>query len=161
MSTLFMILVSLSVMFLWLNHPLSMGLILICQTIIISLITGMMLSSFLFSYIIVIIMLSGALVLFIYMASVASNEKFQTPVKLIKVFFISMTFLFFLNENLNFMQNSNDNFIILKPEMMSLLKLFNSTSAYITLMMIVYLLLTMVVVSNIATISEGPLRMKM
>nr|QAU54266.1 NADH dehydrogenase subunit 6 [Cydnidae sp. ITV1034] len=158
---LFSMLTSLSIVFLWLKHPLSMGLILICQTLIIASISGMMLSSFLFSYIIIIIMLSGALILFIYMASVASNEKFQSPVKLMKVFIIGMIMLIIMSENLSYLQSSNNNLHMIKPEVMSLIKLFNTTSAYITLMMIMYLLLTMIVVSNVATVSEGPLRMKM
>nr|AWN56260.1 NADH dehydrogenase subunit 6 [Euschistus heros] len=76
------VMVLLSMMMMWMNHPLSMGLILILQTIMIAMIAGFMAKSFFFSYIITIIMLSGALVLFIYMASVASNEKFNSHVKL-------------------------------------------------------------------------------
>nr|YP_010710194.1 NADH dehydrogenase subunit 6 [Macroscytus japonensis]WCS41494.1 NADH dehydrogenase subunit 6 [Macroscytus japonensis] len=160
MSLMFMVLASLSITFMWLKHPLSMGFILICQTLVISIISGMLLGSFLFSYIIMIIMLSGALVLFIYMASVASNEKFQTPVKLISIFLISMLVISTMEENLNNLQGSMSDATIL-PETMSLMKLFNNMSAYITIMMIMYLLLTMIVVTNISSITEGPLRIKM
>nr|YP_002735028.1 NADH dehydrogenase subunit 6 [Macroscytus gibbulus]ABZ02044.1 NADH dehydrogenase subunit 6 [Macroscytus gibbulus] len=159
MSLLFMILASLSISFMWLKHPLSMGCILICQTLVIAILSGMMLGSFLFSYIITIIMLSGALVLFIYMASVASNEKFQTPVKLISVFLISMITISMMEENLNYLQGSMSDATIL-PETMSLMKLFNNLSAYITIMMIMYLLLTMIVITNISSVTEGPLRTK-
>nr|YP_010222586.1 NADH dehydrogenase subunit 6 [Macroscytus subaeneus]UCC46036.1 NADH dehydrogenase subunit 6 [Macroscytus subaeneus] len=159
MSLLFTILASLSISFMWLKHPLSMGFILICQTLVISIMTGMMLGSFLFSYIIMIIMLSGALVLFIYMASVASNEKFQTPVKLISIFLISMIMISMMEENLDHLQGSTSDATIYS-ETMSLIKLFNNMSAYITIMMIIYLLLTMIVVTNISSVTEGPLRAK-
>nr|YP_009643373.1 NADH dehydrogenase subunit 6 [Adrisa magna]AMR75004.1 NADH dehydrogenase subunit 6 [Adrisa magna] len=154
-----MIMISLAITFLWLKHPLSMGLILICQTFIVAMLTGMMLSSFLFSYIIVIIMLSGALVLFIYMASVASNEKFQTPIKLIILYMLINTIMPFLMDKSDHLEHKM-NLVNMKPEILSLMQLFNSTSAYITMMMILYLLLTMIIVSNIASVKGGPLRMK-
>nr|QVV96019.1 NADH dehydrogenase subunit 6 [Coridius brunneus] len=158
MNLLLTIMMSLSIMLMWLNHPLSMGLMLICQTMIMSMIIGLSLGSFLFSYIIMIIMLSGALVLFIYMASVASNEKFQTSIKLLIMFIIINIIIYVL-----MCDNSNKSSFIdmnIKMETMTLIKLYGSMSAYITMMMIMYLLLTMIVVSNIATVSEGPLRMK-
>nr|QCI09193.1 NADH dehydrogenase subunit 6 [Geotomus sp. FS-2019] len=159
MTLLFTMMTSLSIAFLWLNHPLSMGGILICQTIVISMISGMMLKTFLFSYIIMIIMLSGALVLFIYMASVASNEKFQTPIMLIITFIIINMFIPIVMNNMDYLEGSC-NYLLVKPEILSLIKLFNSATMYITMMMIMYLLLTMIVVSNIASVTEGPLRIK-
>nr|YP_010222495.1 NADH dehydrogenase subunit 6 [Aethus nigritus]UCC45906.1 NADH dehydrogenase subunit 6 [Aethus nigritus] len=159
MNILFTLLTSTSIMFLWLNHPLSMGCILICQTLIIAMITGMMISTFLFSYIIVIIMLSGALVLFIYMASVASNEKFQTPVKMITVMPVIIMISYLLSKDLTFLQGESDATISYN-DTLSLIKLFNSLSVYITMMMIIYLLLAMIIVSNIASVTEGPLRTK-
>nr|AVJ52559.1 NADH dehydrogenase subunit 6 [Acantholomidea porosa] len=160
MSTLYSLMISMAVSFLWLKHPLSMGFILVLQTMIIAIISGMMLCNFFFSYIITIIMLSGALVLFIYMASVASNEKFKTST-LMSIMFI-MTFIFsiiIMNKtiSMNYYPN-NDN---LSHSMMTLIKLFNTMSSYLTMMMILYLLLTMIIVSFIASNKEGPLRMKM
>nr|YP_009485666.1 NADH dehydrogenase subunit 6 [Cyclopelta parva]AVZ00802.1 NADH dehydrogenase subunit 6 [Cyclopelta parva] len=159
MNYLFTIMVSLSVAFLWMKHPLSMGLILICQTLIIAMLTGMTLSYFLYSYIITIVMLSGALVLFIYMASIASNEKFQTPI-LLMILFITITMIIYNllpnNEEMIPYQMSNN----MNNMTMPLIKLYSTMSAYITIMMIFYLLITMIVVSNIAPTTGGPLRMK-
>nr|YP_010022283.1 NADH dehydrogenase subunit 6 [Pentatoma semiannulata]QOL12473.1 NADH dehydrogenase subunit 6 [Pentatoma semiannulata] len=152
----FMIMLSLSL--LWLNHPLSMGLILIIKTMITAAIVGYMMKSFFFSYIIIIIMLSGALVLFIYMASIASNEKFNLSVKMVLSMITTlalsmlMTMLIISNNYFNFEMKMN--------ESISLIKIFNMMSAKLTMMMIIYLLLTMIVVSNIAKVIEGPLRMK-
>nr|AFI23523.1 NADH dehydrogenase subunit 6 [Coridius chinensis] len=158
MNLLLTLMMSLSIMLMWLKHPLSMGLMLICQTVIMSMIIGLSLGSFLFSYIIMIIMLSGALVLFIYMASVASNEKFQTSFKLLMSFIvINIINIIFMSDNSNKISFINQN---IKTETLTLIKMYGSMSAYITMMMIMYLLLTMIVVSNIATVSEGPLRMK-
>nr|YP_002418804.1 NADH dehydrogenase subunit 6 [Nezara viridula]ABM63315.1 NADH dehydrogenase subunit 6 [Nezara viridula] len=151
------IMVTASLTMMLLNHPLSMGLILIIQTLITAMIIGYMMSSFLFSYIIIIIMLSGALVLFIYMASIASNEKFNSPVKLmmLSLMILIITFTYFYYSMMFMNTNFNMN------EMMSIIKIFNTLTAQITMMMILYLLFTMIVVSNTAKVTEGPLRMKM
>nr|AVJ52588.1 NADH dehydrogenase subunit 6 [Orsilochides guttata] len=159
MTTLYASMVSLAVTFLWLKHPLSMGFILILQTIIIAMVAGMMMSNFFFSYIIMIIMLSGALVLFIYMSSVASNEKFKTPVTMMItfnfMFLLSMAIINKIMELNEYPLNSN-----FSPSTMTLAKLFNNMSSYLTISVIFYLLLTMIIVSFIASSKEGPLRMK-
>nr|DAZ87596.1 TPA_asm: NADH dehydrogenase subunit 6 [Euschistus heros] len=158
MNIMLSVMVLLSMMMMWMNHPLSMGLILILQTIMIAMITGFMAKSFFFSYIITIIMLSGALVLFIYMASVASNEKFNSPVKLMGAsavtFSITLITMMLYNEEINI--NSH----LKMSDTVSLIKMFNTMTAYLTMMAIMYLLLTMIVVSNIAKVNEGPLRTK-
>nr|YP_010570567.1 NADH dehydrogenase subunit 6 [Palomena angulosa]UZG89991.1 NADH dehydrogenase subunit 6 [Palomena angulosa] len=146
-----------SLIMLCLNHPLSMGLILIIQTMMTAMIVGYMMSSFLFSYIIMMIMLSGVLVLFIYMSSIASNEKFNSPIKMMLtslLLFIIINYYIYMYNNLYMGDNLYVN------EVISLIKIFNTMTAQITLMMIMYLLLTMIVVSNNAKVTEGPLRMK-
>nr|QZI85948.1 NADH dehydrogenase subunit 6 [Eocanthecona furcellata] len=146
-----------SLILLMLNHPLSMGLILIMQTLITAMIVGYMMTSFFFSYIIIIIMLSGALVLFIYMASVASNEKFKSPLNMTlgSTLFMIMSFIYINYHNIQYNNN-----IINFNDAISLIKIFNMITAQLTMIMIIYLLFTMIVVSNVAKINEGPLRMK-
>nr|YP_011002225.1 NADH dehydrogenase subunit 6 [Picromerus viridipunctatus]WPO01486.1 NADH dehydrogenase subunit 6 [Picromerus viridipunctatus] len=157
MNTFMSMMIITSLILMSLNHPLSMGLILIIQTLLTSMVIGYMMESFFFSYIIIIIMLSGALVLFIYMANVASNEKFKSPINMMMISTLGMfTLMMFMNWynkfNLTKSLNYNDN--------ISLIKIFNTITAQLTLMMIIYLLFTMIVVSNVAKITEGPLRMK-
>nr|AVJ52598.1 NADH dehydrogenase subunit 6 [Symphylus caribbeanus] len=159
MMILYSTMISLAVMFLWLSHPLSMGFILILQTMIIAITSGMMLGNFFFSYIIMIIMLSGALVLFIYMASVASNEKFKTPVSMMITFLVTfIVSMSVINKTIEINDYPTNNSLVYS--VITLTKLFNSMSAYLTGMMIIYLLLTMIIVSFIASSKEGPLRMK-
>nr|AVJ52576.1 NADH dehydrogenase subunit 6 [Homaemus aeneifrons] len=158
MMNLYALMISLATMFLWLKHPLSMGFILVLQTFIIAITSGVMLSNFFFSYIIMIIMLSGALVLFIYMASVASNEKFKTSI-LMMIAFITVYIMSMMMLNKLPMMNEHPN-NNLNYSMITLTKLFNSMSAYLTIMVILYLLMTMIIVSFIASSSEGPLRVK-
>nr|QZI85961.1 NADH dehydrogenase subunit 6 [Sycanus falleni] len=151
-----------SISFLFLKHPLSMGFLLIIQTIMVSLISGLLINNFWFSYILLITMLSGALVLFIYMASVASNEKFYTSIKMISFISISMiltTIWTFLSEkelSWTLLESSS----LSNNQILSLMKLFNLHNTMITIMIISYLFITMIVISYIVNVFEGPLRTK-
>nr|YP_002734955.1 NADH dehydrogenase subunit 6 [Coptosoma bifarium]ABZ01992.1 NADH dehydrogenase subunit 6 [Coptosoma bifarium] len=138
-----------------LKHPLSMGLMLIAQTVMVAVISGMMIKSFMMSYIITIIMISGSLVLFIYMASMASNEKMKLSMKPLMVFMIMITVSLAVNiKNKTFTESTQ------MTEFKSFNKLFNYPSVYMIMGMIVYLFFTMVVVSMNANTCEGPLRIK-
>nr|UCC45984.1 NADH dehydrogenase subunit 6 [Eumenotes sp. HEM140] len=160
MNMLLTFMTSLSMLMLWMKHPLSMGIILMCQTLMIAMIMGKLMGSFMFSYIIMIIMMSGALVLFIYMASVASNEKFKMSFMLM-IIFMMINIIFYMMLNSTNTYEPLNNLIIINKENLSLIKIYNSMSAYITIMMMIYLLLTMIIVPNIAKTSEGALKMKM
>nr|QZI85896.1 NADH dehydrogenase subunit 6 [Agapanthia amurensis] len=156
-----------SFIFIFLFHPLSLGLGLLLQTIIISLITGLLSFNYWYSYILFLIMIGGMLVLFIYMTSVASNEKFKFSKKL---FLLSLSFIFFtspgfifdsyyinkMTKNYDLMcQNEEIDFIL------SLSKFINWPFNMIFFMMIIYLLITLIMVVKITTIEYGPLRQKL
>nr|AHH93154.1 NADH dehydrogenase subunit 6 [Peirates atromaculatus] len=164
---MFMMIMSLmmSMLFPMMSHPLSMGLILIMQTIIIAMISGMMINMFWFSYILIMTILSGMLVLFIYMASVASNEKFNSSLKtsmcMMLMFSLSIILSFFVDQ-LEMKKNwSPKKESIMDAEyLLTLNKMFNIHNMYIIVMMVTYLFLTMIVISYIVNVHEGPLRMK-
>nr|YP_010010503.1 NADH dehydrogenase subunit 6 [Sycanus croceovittatus]QOH97851.1 NADH dehydrogenase subunit 6 [Sycanus croceovittatus] len=151
-----------SVSFLFMKHPLSMGFMLIIQTVMVSLITGLLINNFWFSYILLITMLSGALVLFIYMASVASNEKFHTSIKMIGLIFTSMIFtmIWTLISEKELSWTLVENSSLSNNQILSLMKLFNLHNTMITIMIISYLFITMIVISYIVNVFEGPLRTK-
>nr|QUM11274.1 NADH dehydrogenase subunit 6 [Nysius cymoides] len=155
MNMFMWIMLNLSLVFMWVKHPLSMVLIIILQTLTISVMTGMIMSSFWFSYIIMMIMMSGMLVLFIYMASIASNEKFKFSIILFMMMILSSPMILFLNYD-NEMMNMNKTTTL----NMILNNLFSGTTMIITMVMVVYLLYTMITVSKIVNINEGPLRIK-
>nr|QWB85700.1 NADH dehydrogenase subunit 6 [Peithona prionoides] len=161
MKFIFFLTISLSTIFIFLNHPLSLGIILLTQTILISLMTGTMNNNFWYSYMIFLIMIGGMLILFIYMTSVASNEKFKFNPKflfLIKstmiLIFMMMfldSFIFNLNFNMtNFSQINN----------LSLSKFINSPNNMIIFLIILYLLISLIMVVKITNINYGPLRQK-
>nr|YP_009643529.1 NADH dehydrogenase subunit 6 [Antilochus coquebertii]APO08972.1 NADH dehydrogenase subunit 6 [Antilochus coquebertii] len=141
----------------WMNHPISLGIMIIIQTLNIAMMMGMIMGSFWFSYIIIIVMLSGMLVLFIYMASIASNEKFQTPIKLLmglSMIMISSLLLQFMNPPFYMDFNKPQSVSNMEPVM--LMNMMNNNK--IIIMMVIYLFFSMAVISMIVNISEGPLR---
>nr|ASM82643.1 NADH dehydrogenase subunit 6 [Bittacus planus] len=159
-----------SMTFLTMNHPLAMGLVLLTQTVMICLITGMIAKTFWFSYILFLVFLGGMLVLFIYMTSLASNEMFSfSSTHLffsISLIFLSLMISFFLdkylwtNSFMNFDTQTisfmlNDNNLI-----NNLTKLYNFPTSKITLLLVNYLFLTLIAVVKITNIFYGPLRQK-
>nr|QNG56298.1 NADH dehydrogenase subunit 6 [Palaestes freyreissi] len=152
----------LSFMFLFMNHPLSFGSILFFQTILISLITGLMSLNFWYSYILFLIMVGGMLVLFMYMTSIASNEKFKFSLKLMLLFMfflVNMPFIFFY-KNIKFLNENcmNQNFKSLFS--LSMNKYMYSPSMIIYIMIIIYLFITLIAIVKIINIKYGPLRQK-
>nr|UBA16543.1 NADH dehydrogenase subunit 6 [Celaenorrhinus victor] len=157
---------------LFLKHPLSMGLMILIQTFLICLLTGMISHTYWFSYILFLTFLGGLLVLFIYVASIASNEMFYFSIKnkfmfmlmLISIFFFSI----FFKNNLNWMNlfinsfemNNLFNFLLFfnNENCINLSKLYNSQTYLLMIMMIIYLLITLIAVVKITNIFYGPLR---
>nr|QWB85945.1 NADH dehydrogenase subunit 6 [Menesia sulphurata] len=159
------LLISLSLIFIFLNHPLSFGLILLLQTTLIALFTGMLSHNFWFSYILFLIMIGGMLILFIYMTSIASNEKFKFSTNLTLMFYFSLTpmlifiiDLYFFNMMLNLDLNNMLNSISFN---MTLNKFINWPQNLIFMMMIIYLLITLIMIVKVTNINYGPLRQKL
>nr|YP_009485879.1 NADH dehydrogenase subunit 6 [Paroster macrosturtensis]AVZ66451.1 NADH dehydrogenase subunit 6 [Paroster macrosturtensis] len=160
-----------SLMFLFMNHPMSMGLTLMIQTILISLMMSMYSYSFWFSYILFLIMVGGMLILFIYMTSLASNEKFKFSSNFIIIMFAMflnmitilmvdkmLTFSMFKNFNMNEIMGS---FSLFKNEnIITLNMMYNNPNFMITIMLINYLFLTLIMVVKITKSNSGPLRQK-
>nr|YP_009261594.1 NADH dehydrogenase subunit 6 [Hypsopygia regina]AKH04961.1 NADH dehydrogenase subunit 6 [Hypsopygia regina] len=153
----------------FLNHPLAMGLMILTQTLLICLLSGMMIKTYWFSYILFLTFLGGLLVLFIYVTSLASNEMFKIN-KNFKMMFIVMmilsgifSFSFYNNFMIFFnnleMNNLNNLFLFFNNEnSINLSKLYNNQTFFLIMMMIIYLFITLIAVIKITNIFYGPLR---
>nr|YP_009020450.1 NADH dehydrogenase subunit 6 [Engaeus cunicularius]CDN85539.1 NADH dehydrogenase subunit 6 [Engaeus cunicularius] len=160
------LILTLSLIFAHLTHPLSMGVTLLIQTILICLLTGLFNPCFWFSYILFLIFLGGMLILFIYVASLASNEPFKLHFLWSSLLGATMFFSLYLlwSDPLPFLMD----FFLTSSEMTFQTKmnfsltststLFASPSFYLTSFMIMYLLLTLLVAVKIMSLSSGPLR---
>nr|WBU93820.1 NADH dehydrogenase subunit 6 [Drosophila paulistorum]WBU93846.1 NADH dehydrogenase subunit 6 [Drosophila paulistorum]WBU93859.1 NADH dehydrogenase subunit 6 [Drosophila paulistorum]WBU93885.1 NADH dehydrogenase subunit 6 [Drosophila paulistorum]WBU93924.1 NADH dehydrogenase subunit 6 [Drosophila paulistorum] len=167
---LYSLILTTSIIFINMIHPLAMGLTLLIQTVLICLITGLMTKSFWYSYILFLIFLGGMLVLFIYVTSLASNEMFNLSIKLTLFsfflmfiftmisFFIDKTSIsfFFMNNEMESIFNLNSYFL---ENSLSLNKLYNFPTNFITILLMNYLLITLIVVVKITKLFKGPLRM--
>nr|ALO76394.1 NADH deshydrogenase subunit 6 [Rhagophthalminae sp. GENSP01] len=156
-----------TLMFSLMNHPLSMGMILMLQTILVSLSTGMMSLNFWYSYILFMIMVGGMLVLFMYMTSVASNNKFLFSMKTMSMmtFMMIIMYMLMMKNYLKIKQlNKNEDMIMMNLNinlMMSLNKFMSFPLSSMFIVMIIYLLITMIAVVKITKIKYGPLKIKM
>nr|AXS66336.1 NADH dehydrogenase subunit 6 [Cucujoidea sp. 6 KM-2017] len=137
---------------LFMKHPISIGSTLLLQTIFISLTIGMLSLNFWFSYILLLILIGGMLIIFMYMTSIASNEKFMFSIFPIIATISLMTILPNLNLTLNSTLTNNLNIKNM------LTKFFNFPSSMLIIMIIIYLLITMIAVIKICKINKGPLR---
>nr|ALO77130.1 NADH deshydrogenase subunit 6 [Stilpnonotus mexicanus] len=149
-----------SMIFISLSHPLSLGMTLLVQTLLISLMTGNFSLNFWFSYIIFLILVGGMLILFIYMTSVASNEKFSFSMNFILPAAVSSILLIWLLPQINSIINNMDINKFNSHEMinLSINKYINSSSMMIFMFMIMYLFIALIATVKITNLSQGPLR---
>nr|UJH93376.1 NADH dehydrogenase subunit 6 [Conogethes pinicolalis] len=161
-----------SFLMLFLYHPLSMGLMILMQTLLTCIISSIFLSTYWFSYILFLTFLGGLLVLFIYVSSIASNEIFKISFNM-KILFSLMIFiifiisilsinnLFWMNFNINNLEIKNffNMFLFFNNEnKINLNKLYNNQTFLMMMMMIIYLFITLIAIVKITNIFFGPLR---
>nr|YP_010946606.1 NADH dehydrogenase subunit 6 [Margattea spinosa]WGO57324.1 NADH dehydrogenase subunit 6 [Margattea spinosa] len=142
------------------NHPMLMGMILLIQTILIALTTGMISPTFWFSYILFLIFIGGMLILFIYMTSLAPNEMISITKKMIPfLLFIMITVINF--KQIQSYLHIEDNYLFINMNNSfnnQILKLYNMPTHFIVIMMGSYLFLSLIAVAKITNISMGPMR---
>lgn len=156
---------TLNIIFFFLNHPIRIGIMLIIQTLIIRVYSGILIKTFWISYLLTITIISGILVLFIYISRIASNEKFKTSTKIwtffIRILSIITLSLFLLKKIIIKNNYLGIGIRTLKiGEIYFLNKIFIGSNLFITIILVVYLLLTIIVSSFLVNISEGPIRLK-
>nr|YP_010371924.1 NADH dehydrogenase subunit 6 [Peleteria iavana]UOX27104.1 NADH dehydrogenase subunit 6 [Peleteria iavana] len=166
--TLMMFMFIFNMIFLNMKHPLAMGLILLIQTTLVSLMTGLSTKSFWFSYILFLVFIGGMLVLFIYVTSLASNEMFSFSMKLVMIslmiMLIMMICFYFMDKNMliqykNLEMNSiNKMNSYISENSLSLNKLYNYPTNILTILLMNYLLITLIAVVKITKLFKGPLR---
>nr|AYM85186.1 NADH dehydrogenase subunit 6 [Pseudocolaspis sp. EMHAU_15070625] len=155
--------IPISISFMMLNHPLSMGFNILMLTILISLTTGMMNSTFWFSYILFLVLIGGLLILFIYMTSIASNEKFKFSSKMIIINMSTITISYLLLKNnfkLNLKIKDMNQYMDPMNFTMTNLKYFSPSLMIILISAMMYLLITLIMIVKITKKEKGPIRQK-
>lgn len=166
-----LILIITSLFILFLNNPLSIGLIILTQTLLTCLLTGIIIKTYWFSYILFLTFLGGLLVLFIYVSRIASNEIFKPIINFYKVFIFLLiltliTQFIYLN-NLSWINLSINSDIINFYDLITffnnenkinLRKLYNNQTFLIIIILVIYLFITLIAVVKITNIFYGPIR---
>lgn len=148
-----------------------MGFILLIQTILNCLLTGVITKRFWFSYILFLIFIGGILILFIYMASLASNEKLKFNINPLVgggIRLITVLLRYTLWDKfyfINFINNSDfallsEITLLINENHLSLTKIYDSPNNSIIIIIIIYLLLTLIIIVKITNLYQGPLRPK-
>nr|YP_009692264.1 NADH dehydrogenase subunit 6 [Anthonomus pomorum]AEP27518.1 NADH dehydrogenase subunit 6 [Anthonomus pomorum]QEH58469.1 NADH dehydrogenase subunit 6 [Anthonomus pomorum] len=155
-----------SIMFMFMNHPLSLGCVLLIQTILVCLFSSVFYFNYWFSYIIFLSMIGGMLVMFIYMTSLASNEKFLMP-KFMLIFSVFMMMIVGLNMIFtdNFYSFLISSSLSNTSQMtnfsnLTLNKYFNYPHMQMMIFLMFYLLITLIAVVKIIDKNLGTLRQK-
>nr|ASM91590.1 NADH dehydrogenase subunit 6 [Stenopsocus immaculatus] len=151
-------------MFFYLNNPLTLGLILIVQTLALTFFLGSLVKSFWFLYLLILIFIGGMLVLFIYVTSIFPNEKFDiSNSNFLNMIMMAILMLMVITIYSNFFNLS----ITIEPLEYSMLnnkflipsvKMFSFYTSMLFIFMVNYLFYCMIVVIKITNFFKGPLR---
>nr|YP_010271128.1 NADH dehydrogenase subunit 6 [Anchon lineatum]UKB86893.1 NADH dehydrogenase subunit 6 [Anchon lineatum] len=137
--------------------PMSMGITLLIQTLMMISIMNSMNTSSWIPLITFLIMIGGLMIIFMYMSSITSNEKFKLN---LKMFYPMITTMAITEEMMsNYQVTELQDLQKELPAMMSMTKMY-SKSMMMTMLMMLFLMLTMIVVNKITKMFEGPLRTK-
>nr|YP_010924959.1 NADH dehydrogenase subunit 6 [Chanohirata theae]WKB17937.1 NADH dehydrogenase subunit 6 [Chanohirata theae] len=152
------IMIILPTMVTMMKTPMSMGITLMVQTFMSTMLIAKISSSSWLPLIMFLMLIGGLLILFMYMSSIASNEKFKFNLKMTMLY---MLMIVATEEMLMEKMNQNESIMIVNQETTSLNMIFMKKYLMITTLIFLLLFLTMVSVIFIMKIHKGPLRSKM
>nr|YP_009706672.1 NADH dehydrogenase subunit 6 [Aphaena amabilis]QEP09167.1 NADH dehydrogenase subunit 6 [Aphaena amabilis] len=147
----------------FLKHPMSMGSMMIIQTTLMCSNQSTLMKSSWYLYIMFLTMVGGLMIMFMYMSSIASNEKFKPSMKLLLLWMMILMTTILINKNdpSNEIITKMNELKLTTTEMVeekSTSKFFSMFKMNITITMMMILIITMVSVTNIASTFEGPLK---
>nr|YP_009526741.1 NADH dehydrogenase subunit 6 [Ornebius kanetataki]AXY63960.1 NADH dehydrogenase subunit 6 [Ornebius kanetataki] len=156
-------------LFMFSNHPLSSTMLIVMQTLFMCLLIGKFSFNMWFSYILFLIFLGGMLVLFIYMTSLTPNILFSSQkinilftLLMVIILMFSIMFINQLNISSTAMSDNfplmNLSFNLFEQTHLSLNNLFSYFNYKLTWFLMLYLLITLIIVTKISNIFKGPLR---
>nr|YP_004021073.1 NADH dehydrogenase subunit 6 [Solenopsis geminata]ADP01780.1 NADH dehydrogenase subunit 6 [Solenopsis geminata] len=146
-------------------HPISLITSLIMYALMICLIMSIQSYNFMFSIMFFMMMISGLLIIFLYFASLISNEQnkfiFSLPLTINKFLNMMLLLLFLLNlfkYNFYYTFETNNLFIINSPLFQNIFNIFNYPFNNLTLLSMIYLLITLFSIIKICSTKSSSLR---
>nr|YP_010885461.1 NADH dehydrogenase subunit 6 [Tenguna kuankuoshuiensis]WJE88882.1 NADH dehydrogenase subunit 6 [Tenguna kuankuoshuiensis] len=141
------------------KHPIALGTMMIIQTTLMCVQQINQKYTPWYSYIMFITTIGGMMVMFIYMSSMASNEKLKKNMLIMSTWMITMMITLNLIKSNMIMNMIETKLIILNmEEIKTTTKMFNKPKLYLTIIIMMMLLITMISVTKIASTFEGPLK---
>nr|QBZ38105.1 NADH dehydrogenase subunit 6 [Cemus sauteri] len=152
-----------SLMSMNLNHPISLGSILMFQSICTAIQTMLLSKNSWYSIILFITFSSGIMIMFMYMSSISSNEKFSMSLKVSLMVMIMMLIMAFMYKDKipTILNNLMEEDILIQEneEKKSIFKMISSKKLYLTTFMTLMILLILITISNLINSFEGPLKL--
>nr|YP_010580876.1 NADH dehydrogenase subunit 6 [Pyrops lathburii]UAT98614.1 NADH dehydrogenase subunit 6 [Pyrops lathburii]UZT27061.1 NADH dehydrogenase subunit 6 [Pyrops lathburii] len=152
-----------TIMSTFMKHPLSMGSMLMFQTMMLCLNQSTISKTPWYMYILFLTTVGGLMIMFMYMASIASNEKFKMSIKMV-IMWMMMNMMAMMMTNIDLSMECMYKMTEMKmqttemSEEKSTSKFFMMNKMNITMTMMMILIMTMVSVTNISSTFEGPLK---
>nr|AOY39523.1 NADH dehydrogenase subunit 6 [Hypothenemus sp. BMNH 1040003]AOY40290.1 NADH dehydrogenase subunit 6 [Hypothenemus sp. KM-2015] len=141
-----------SIMMMALKHPLSVSMALIIQALLAAITTGLFFNYFWFGFILFLVIVGGVMILFVYMTSIASSEKFKSPSPLKSILMFTIITLMTLS-TLKTMTIKTNNELT-----KTFMEYFNSNNMQMMIFLMIYLFVALIAVVKISDKNSGPLR---
>nr|YP_010596832.1 NADH dehydrogenase subunit 6 [Cacopsylla burckhardti]UFP91888.1 NADH dehydrogenase subunit 6 [Cacopsylla burckhardti]WAK85091.1 NADH dehydrogenase subunit 6 [Cacopsylla burckhardti] len=141
------------------SHPISFGIILLLQTMLISICSRILTQSSWIPLTLFLVMIGGLMILFLYITSVCSNKK----ITFMKPNLFQIAFIIIL---INFMENflniplTNESLNMKDLFNMEFTKLFLPLNIFSSNFMFLYLLIMLIIMIEIMSLNKGPMRKK-
>jgi len=147
--------------FILIKHPISIGLILLIQTLLTSSLINCIIKASWFSYILFLIIIGGLLIIFIYITRLISNKKFKFSYKILAINFITIIIILITFYYTNLLNYNLINYLIINQKFIFRFnKYINTINISILIIIITFLLITIIAVVKITQFKSGPLRQK-
>nr|QUS62617.1 NADH dehydrogenase subunit 6 [Unkanodes sapporona] len=147
----------------WMNHPISMGSLLMIQSMLTSLLTILFTKNSWYSMILFVTFSSGLMIMFMYMSSISSNEKFYWSMKLttLTVLILSIFILTKMDYNFLFKHKWTEQLLNFEEneEKKTISKIISSNKILLFYNVTLLILISLVSISNLINSFEGPLKM--
>nr|YP_009987580.1 NADH dehydrogenase subunit 6 [Tropidocephala brunnipennis]QBZ38053.1 NADH dehydrogenase subunit 6 [Tropidocephala brunnipennis] len=152
-----------SLISMFMNHPISLGSILMTQSILTSMNLIFITKNSWYSMILFLTFSSGMMIMFMYMSSISSNEKFQPSIKMFYMIIILMFTTVIMKTDwnliLNFKLNEQTLMFMDNEEKPSIIKNISKNKVYLTILITMVILIVLIAISNLINSFEGPLKL--
>nr|QDC34838.1 NADH dehydrogenase subunit 6 [Laodelphax striatellus] len=147
----------------WMKHPISMGTLLMIQSMLTSMLTILFTKNSWYSMILFVTFSSGLMIMFMYMSSISSNEKFYWSIKLTITIILILSALILTKMDYNFLFKHKwmEQMMTLEEneEKKAISKIISSNKILLFFNVTMLILISLVSISNLINSFEGPLKM--